>query len=317
MVAYHQGGGNQGGVTNMQQTYDRAAEDLGNSVHLEHVNVQIPDQRIASLFYVVGLGLTRDPFLNIADNNMWVNVGRSQFHLPTGNPQVLRGHTGIVMEGREALLARLAGVRKNLDGTRFAFAEHNDHIEATCPWGNRIRCYEPDAARFGRVTLGFPYVEFDVPIGTAKGIARFYQAMIGTPAQVINGDGTVARVSVGKDQHLLFRETEAPQPDFDEHHIQIYVADFSGPHRRLKERNLVNREDNQYQYRFRDIVDLDSGKLLFTIEHEMRSLTHPMFLRPLVNRNPTQTTRNYSAGYDAMSWAMEPEHFDDQPQRTM
>ena len=48
MVAYHQGGGNQGGVTNMQQTYDRAAEDLGNSVHLEHVNVQIPDQRIGS-----------------------------------------------------------------------------------------------------------------------------------------------------------------------------------------------------------------------------------------------------------------------------
>ena len=155
----------------MQQTYDRAAEDLGNSVHLEHVNVQIPDQRIASLFYVVGLGLTRDPFLNIADNNMWVNVGRSQFHLPTGNPQVLRGHTGIVMEGREALLDRLAGVRKKLEGTRFAFAEHNDHVEATCPWGNRMRCYEPDASRFGRVTLGFPYVEFDVPVGTAKGIA--------------------------------------------------------------------------------------------------------------------------------------------------
>ena len=39
----------------MQQAYDRAAEDLGNSVHLEHVNVQIPDQRIAGLFYVVGL----------------------------------------------------------------------------------------------------------------------------------------------------------------------------------------------------------------------------------------------------------------------
>ena len=77
----------------MQKSYDRAAEDLGNSVHLEHVNVQIPDQRIAGLFYVVGLGLTRDPYLNVADNNMWINVGRSQFHLPTGNPQVLRGHT--------------------------------------------------------------------------------------------------------------------------------------------------------------------------------------------------------------------------------
>jgi hypothetical protein len=301
----------------MQQSYDRAAEDLGNSVHLEHVNVQIPDQRIAGLFYVVGLGLTRDPYLNVADNNMWVNVGRSQFHLPTGNPQVLRGHTGIVMEGREALLERLASVRKRLDGTRFDFSERNDHIEATCPWGNRIRCYEPDAARFGRVSLGFPYVEFDVPVGTAKGIARFYREMIGTPAEVANGDGTVARVKVGKEQQLLFRETDKPQPEFDEHHIQIYVADFSGPHRRLNERKLVNREDNQYQYRFRDIVDLDSGKHLFTIEHEMRSLTHPMFLRPLVNRNPAQTARNYAAGYDAMSWAMEPEHFDDQPQRAM
>ncbi len=273
----------------MQQAYDRAAEDLGNSVHLEHVNVQIPDQRIAGLFYVVGLGLTRDPYLNVADNNMWVNVGRSQFHLPTGKPQVLRGHTGIVMEGREALLERLSSVRKRLDGTRFDFSERNDHVEATCPWGNRVRCYEPDAARFGRVSLGFPYVEFDVPVGTAKGIARFYREMIGTPAEVANGDGTVARIKVGKQQHLLFRETDRPQPDFDEHHIQIYVADFSGPHRRLNERKLVNREDNQYQYRFRDIVDLDSGKHLFTIEHEMRSLTHPMFLRPLVNRNPAQT----------------------------
>jgi hypothetical protein len=299
------------------QTYDRAAEDLGNSVHLEHVNVQIPDQRVAGLFYVVGLGLTRDPYLNVADNNMWVNVGRSQFHLPTGKPQVLRGHTGIVMEGREALLQRLTSVRKKLDGTRFDFSERNDHVEATCPWGNRIRCYEPDAARFGRISLGFPYVEFDVPAGTAHGIARFYREMIGTPAEVANGDGTVARIKVGKEQHLLFRETDKPQPEFDEHHIQIYVADFSGPHRRLNERKLVNREDNQYQYRFRDIVDLDSGKHLFTIEHEVRSLTHPMFLRPLVNRNPTQNTRNYAAGYDAAPWAMEPEHFDDQRQRPM
>jgi hypothetical protein len=301
----------------MQQAYDRAAEDLGNSVHLEHVNVQIPDQRIAGLFYVVGLGLTRDPYLNVADNNMWVNVGRSQFHLPTGKPQVLRGHTGMVIEGREALLERLSSVRKRLDGTRFDFNERNDHVEAICPWGNRIRCYEPDAARFGRVSLGFPYVEFDAPVGTAKGIARFYREMIGTPAEVVNGDGTVARVKVGKNQQLLFRETDKPQPEFDEHHIQIYVADFSGPHRRLNERKLVNREDNQYQYRFRDIVDLDSGQHLFTIEHEVRSLTHPMFLRPLVNRNPAQTARNYAAGYDAMSWAMEPEHFDDQPQRAM
>src|SRR3954447_23781644 len=141
------------------QTFDRAAEDLGNSIHLEHVNVQIPDQRLATLFYVAGLGLTRDPYLMVSDGNMWVNVGRSQFHLPSGQPQVLRGHTGIVMPGREALLGRLAGVRKKLDGTRFDFAEHNDCVEATCPWGNRVCLYEPDAQRFGRIDLGIPYVE--------------------------------------------------------------------------------------------------------------------------------------------------------------
>src|SRR6266581_3057583 len=186
----------------MQQTFDRAAEDLGNAVHFEHVNVTIPDQRLATLFYVAGLGLTRDPYLMASDNNMWVNVGRSQFHLPTGAPQVLRGHTGIVIAGREALLSRLAAVRKKLDGTRFAFGEHNDYVEATCPWGNRVRCHEPDAARFGRITLGIPYVEFDVPVGTARRIADFYPAIMGTPAWLQDGDGTLARVQMGKNQYM-------------------------------------------------------------------------------------------------------------------
>jgi len=296
----------------MQQTFDRAAEDLGNSIHLEHVNVTIPDQRLAMLFYAAGLGLTRDPYLMTADNNMWINVGRSQFHLPTDKPQVLRGTTGLVIEGREQLLTRLAAVRKKLDGTKFGFKEHNEYVEATCPWGNRVRVHEPDAARFGRITLGIPYVEFDVPVGAAKGIAAFYPAIVGAPAAVTNGDGTTARVKVGKDQFLNFRETDKPQSDYDEHHVQIYVVDFSGPYKKLGARGLVNKEDNQYQYRFRDIVDLDSGKLLFTIEHEVRSVTHPMYLRPLVNRNPAQSNRTYSAGYDGVSWAMGPEHFDDQ-----
>jgi hypothetical protein len=299
----------------MQQAFDRAAEDLGNAIHFEHVNVTIPDQQLATLFYVAGLGLTRDPYLMTSDTNMWVNVGRSQFHLPSGAPQVLRGHTGIVIAGRQALLKRLAALRKKLDGTRFGFGEHNDYVEATCPWGNRVRCYQPDAARFGRITLGIPYVEFDVPVGTAKGISAFYPAMIGAPAEMTNGDGTVARVKVGRDQYFLFRETDRPLPAFDEHHVQIYVADFSGPHRRLQQRNLVSREDNQYQYRFRDLIDPDSGRHLFTVEHEMRSVTHPLFLRPLINRNPLQSNRNYAPGHDQWQWAMEPEHFDDQPER--
>jgi len=301
--------------TRSMQQFDRAAEDLGNSVHLEHVNVQVPDPHLAQLFYAVGLGLTRDPYLMVSDTNMWINVGRSQFHLPTGPAQVVRGHTGLVIEGREALLSRLASVKKKLDGTKFAFSEHNDFVEATCPWGNRVRVHEPDAERFGRIALGIPYVEFDVPVGTAKRIADFYPAIMGTPATVANGDGTVTRVQVGKNQHLQFRETDRPQPDFDGHHVQMYIANFSGPYEKLKARNLISVEDNQYQYRFQDIVDLETNELLFTVEHEVRSVTHPMYLRPLVNRNPSQTNRNYAHGYEQAAWAMDPDEYDSREMR--
>jgi hypothetical protein len=288
----------------MQQPFDRAAEDLGNSIHLEHVNVQVPDQRLATLFYVTGLGLTRDPYLMVSDGNMWVNVGRSQFHLPSGKAQVLRGHTALVIPGREALLHRLASVAPKLDGTAFAYSERNDYVEATCPWGNRMRVYEPDAARFGPITLGIPYVEFDVAPGTAKGIAAFYPAIMGIPAALQNGDGAVARAKVGKEQYLQFRETDRKHPEFDGHHVQIYITDFSGPYRRLQERGLVSREDNRYQYRFTDIVDLADGRHLFTVEHEVRSATHPMYLRPLINRNPAQTNRTYAHGHADEAWAM-------------
>ena len=294
----------------MHGKFDRAAEDLGNSIHLEHVNVQVPDQRLATLFYVSGLGLTRDPYLMTSDDNMWINVGRSQFHLPSGEAQVLRGHTALVISGRKALLERLASVASRLEGTRFSFKEHNDYVEAICPWGNRVRCFEPDAERFGRITLGIPYVEFDVPAGSAKGICEFYPKIMGMPAQLQNGGGTTASVQVGKNQNLLFRETDRPQPEYDGHHVQIYITNFSGPHRALAERDLIFSEENPYQYRFRDIVDLASGKHLFAIEHEVRSATHPMFLRPLINRNPAQTNRTFAAGYDQWLWAMGPDQYD-------
>ena len=92
--------------------------------------------------------------------------------------------------------------------------------------------------------------------------------------------------------------------------MQIYITNFSGPYRRLAERNLIYSEDNPYQYRFRDIVDLASGKPLFTVEHEVRSATHPMFMRPLINRNPAQTNRNYASGHDQWLWAMGPDQYD-------
>jgi len=279
----------------MTQSLDRSSEDLGNIVGLEHVNLRVPDQQLASLFYVVGLGLTRDPYLNVADTNMWINVGRSQFHLPRGDAMRLRGHTGLVIADREALLGRLAAVQKPLEGTCFAFREDDGAVEAICPWGNRVRCYEPDPQRFGQMVLGLPYVEFDVPVSSVAGIARFYRQVFQARVETTAAQ---AQVVVGKNQHLYFRETDSPATAYDGHHIQVYLANISAPHRWLEERRLVTQEDSRYQFRFKDIVDPDDGRRLFTIEHEVRSMTHPMYARPLVNRNPTQTTMAYQPGHD-------------------
>jgi hypothetical protein len=216
----------------------------------------------------------------------------------------LRGHTGIVQPDRAALLKRLEYVTPKLAGTKFAYKNCGDHVETTCPWGNKFKVYEPDPSRFGGTQLGIPYVEFDVPVGVADGIARFYNQVIKAPAKVVDEPaGRAARVMVGHHQHLIFRETSKPIPEYDGHHLQIYIADFSGPHKWLNDHGLIIQESDQYQYRFKDIVDPVDGKFLYTIEHEVRSVTHPLYARPLVNRNPVQTNRNYRPGYDAGQWA--------------
>ena len=283
----------------MTAQFDRDAENLGNVTALEHVNVEIPNQGLASDFYLQGLGFTRDPYLFPGTNNMWVNVGKSQFHLPSGDALVVRGHVGIVSPDREALLNRLQGVKTQLADTKFKFKEHNDYVAATCPWGNKFRVYAPDETRFGKVNLGIPYVEFTVPEGTAKGIARFYRKVLGAKTCIEkNGEGKAAHIKVGPNQELIFRETDKKLPEFDGHHLQVYVEDFGTPHEKLKKLDLITEESDRCQYRFEDIVDLDTGKVLFTIEHEIRSMTHPLYARRLVNRNPSQTNRNYIMGGD-------------------
>jgi hypothetical protein len=85
----------------------------------------------------------------------------------------------------------------------------------------------------------------------------------------------------------------------DGHHIQVCVADFSGPYQQLLKRGLISEESDQHQYSFKDIIDPYGGKVLFTIEHEVRSMKRPIHMRPLVNRNLAQNNINYVPGFDA------------------
>jgi hypothetical protein len=275
--------------------YERAAEDLGNIVWLEHVNVTQPDQQLATLFYVVALGGTRDPYLMVGVDNMWVNFGRTQAHLPTREPQVFRGTIGLVVPDLAALKARLQRVDTQLRHTKFSWQEGEGFIDASCPWGNRWRCHAP-AARLGRAELGIAYVEFDVPQGTAEGIARFYREVLKAPAQAAAGR---AQVQVGSTQQLVFAETAKPLPAYDGHHVAVYIADFSGPYGWLLERGLVSMETSAHEWRFQHIVDPRDAQPLFQIEHEVRSMRHPLYARPLVNRNPAISNVAYVPGQES------------------
>jgi|SRR3990172_9264167 len=281
---------------------DYLEEDVGNIVLLEHVNVLITDQAKATLFYVLGLGLTRDPYLWVGLDNIWINVGEQQFHLPTSErAQVIPGCIGLVVPDLDQLQARLKAVQDRLVNTRFAWSVETDGVVAiTCPWGNRFRCCPP-GPRFGDMILGMPYVEFWVKPGTAKGIARFYEKVMRTPVALQSESGaTVTRVSIGRNQWLLFRETAGELPPYDGHHIAVYVAHFSGLHRFMKRRNLITEDVTTHQFRFKELVDPESGVKMFELEHEVRSLLHPLYHRPLVNRNACQTQERYTRGRDAL-----------------
>jgi hypothetical protein len=287
----------------VENDFDRTMEDFGNIVGLEHVNLRTPDQRLAILFYITGMGFTRDPYLVTGVVNMWVNIGKSQIHLPTTGTQVIRGHTGLVVPNLQSLVERLESVSADLAGTKFGFRKAKEYINVTCPWGNEYRVYAPDP-QHGPIRLGITYVEFKVPKGTAEGIGRFYEQFFGAPSLLNNqGAEITTLVSVGYHQKLIFRETNESLPPYDGHHIQIYLANFSAPYEKFKEHGLISMETGQYEYRTIDIIDPENGDKLYELEHEIRSMSHPLYSRPFINRNPDQSNQNYVPGYADTSWA--------------
>ena len=283
-------------------SFDRTTQDVSNILSLDHVNLTITDQQVSTLFYIVGMGFTRDPYMTVGLQNMWVNVGRHQFHLPTRDAgQQLRGRIGLIVPSVDELEARLEEVAGGLAGTQFDYRREGANLDVTCPWGNEFRCH-PAGERLGGSQLGLEYLIFNTPPGSAAGIARFYSRMLGAEADVVERRGSpTARVVCGRHQAMLFREDAEESREYDRHHIAVYLADFSGPHRALLERGLVSEESNDSQYRFVDIVDPDTGEKLYELEHEVRSMVHPMYGRELVNRNAAQSLGRYTRDADALA----------------
>ena len=122
--------------------FDRGAEDVGNILALEHLNLTVPDQAIAAMFYVSGLGFTRDPYVDFGVfnfNNMWVNVGDQQFHLPQGKAQHFRGTIGLTVPDLDKLRWRLDQVRKIAVRRRSSPGAHPE-TTSTSPARGGIGC---------------------------------------------------------------------------------------------------------------------------------------------------------------------------------
>jgi hypothetical protein len=163
-------------------------------------------------------------------------------------------------------------------------------------WGEVAREY----GRQETDCCGISFVEFKCPIGTAEQIALFYESVLDATTSVIDSDdgSKVAVIAFGNvdetgraDQSLLFRETSDDIPPYDGHHIAMYVgesaADFDQAFRNAEVAGVVwvnprfsdKATDLQgarkwQQFRFKDILDMETGEPVFELEHEIRSVEH-------------------------------------------
>jgi hypothetical protein len=83
---------------------------------------------------------------------------------------------------------------------------------------------------------------------------------------------------------------------------------FSGPYGYLKNHGAISEEVRNHQFRFKELTDPVDASHKFSLEHEVRSLRHPMYNRFFVNRDVTQTQRAYRRGWDAYTSLFEIVH---------
>ena len=260
--------------------------EIGAVTHFEHVNFSVPDQGPAMLFFCEGLGFTRDPTRMVGTRNMWINAGRQQFHMPRGEAIPFPGEVGVSVKDIKRVHRNMKRIACELKGTEFSIKEVGKTLTCTSPWGHVLRVHQAGQLS-GRMPQAISYVNFWVPVGTAKTIADFYEKMVYAPTEVAKrGKHAMAVVTVGANQHFHFIE----RPDYESvdhpNHVAIYVTRYREMYRQFKAKKMLMRPDVEEQFRFEKIFNPRSGKIVFSFEHEVRSLYHPDYLKPLTNRVP-------------------------------
>jgi len=285
-------------------------QDIGGIVCFEHLNLEVPDILIAKTFYMEAMGFALDPFSSAPFARLiWYNVGYQQFHIgwrPDKNPQVIDGHIGIIVPSIEVVLKRLTKVSHLLKDTKFKFEvvkqdekasylpipiKGLSYVEVTCPWGNVFHVYQNNEEIDFRGGLGMPYVQFNCPKNSVDDISEFYKQNLGALTVVEKSEhGNVVRIIVGVKQQIIYVEEENVPNEKDwGYHFAIYISNFSGTYKKVRAQKLENNLPpdtleialNDRQFRFDKIQW--NGKLIGILEHEVKSMHHFNYMRPLTN----------------------------------
>ena len=158
----------------------------------------------------------------------------------------------------------------------------------------------------------FVHVTIEDAGTTIESISRFYDFFFDVPTTVVNdGRSNIAIIGFGKiddngraEQSLLFREVVVDDPKLYQivnsdqlgtgHHIAIYVGCSDDDYKvaasncvdggllwvnpQFDDRVLdVEAAMDAKQFRFKNIIDIDTGETLYVLEHEIRSISHPLF----------------------------------------
>ena len=179
-----------------------------------------------------------------------------------------------------------------------------EYVRLVDPSGNVFYCRtatssQPDPAD----CCGIAYVEFPCPPGTADQIALFYESVLDATTSVLM-NGKIAIIAVGNidqrgraDQSLLFRETAHANQNVSTQlaiHVGESAADFVQAYRNAEMAGIVwvdSESDKRTgslqgarkckQFCFRDIVEMQTGKKILELEHQIRSVEHETFPRRL------------------------------------
>ena len=175
---------------------------------------------------------------------------------------------------------------------------------------------------------GISYVEFPCPKNSADKIALFYDSVFDATTSVIEigPSQKIAIVAIGNvdsngraEQSLLFREppattttTTTSDKPYDGHHIALYVGetvqDFYQAYKNTETAGVVwinprfrdkvdslSKASDAKQFRFKDIIDLETGERIMELEHEIRSIQHESWPGRSISAMTTTTTANVTS----------------------